>query len=72
MRACDSESSRKFVLFTRLRTADGASDTGGGAAWRAGKTDANSSPHDEGNVAASLPGGCAVHARYDYASCSGG
>jgi len=56
MRACGSEYSREFVLIRRLRTADGTSDTGRGPAWRAGETDANSSPYDEGYVAASFPG----------------
>lgn len=72
LRACRSEYSRKFVLFARLRTADGASDTGRGPTWRPGETDEGSSPDDEGRVAANLPSGCAVHARYDYASCAGG
>jgi hypothetical protein len=72
MCACCSECSRKFVLFARLRTANCASDTGRGPTWRPGETNAGSSPDDEGHAAASLPSRCAVHARYDYASCAGG
>jgi len=41
--------SRKSVLFTRLRTAGYTSDTGsGGPAWRARKTNEESSVDDKG------------------------
>jgi hypothetical protein len=72
MRACGGEYSRMFVLFTRLGAAGCTIDTGRGPTWCARETDADSSPDDEGYTAASLPRRCAVHARYDYASCAGG
>jgi len=43
-----SEYSRKFVLGTRLRSANCANITGSGPTWCTGKTDADSSADDEG------------------------
>jgi len=72
MPACGSPYSRKFVLFTRISTAACTRGTGGGAAWRARETIADSSTNDEAYTAASLPGRCAVHAGHDYASRASG
>jgi len=70
--ACGDECSGNSLPYARLCAADSTIDTSRGPTWRAGETDADSSLDYEGDASASLAGGCAVHAGYDYASRAGG